>query len=137
MVDLEPLQQLTQELAQEVHNKENGKTFNFIKLLFNNIESFVAVIDEKCNILYINPSAIIFAKTHLNMDVKEGDNCLLWMQTDKFCDKCVIKTCISQKKVLNEIMISPRTNIKYWRTCIPLVYDGVSGIIEIVEKYND
>lgn len=137
IVDLDNLQRLTHELAEEIHKKENGYMFEFIKLLFNNIESFVSVLDDKCNILYINPSAIEFAKEHINLDVKIGDNCLLWSHNIENCKNCIVKNCMYQKKVLNEIMISPNTGIKYWRTCIPLVYNGVSGVIEIVERYND
>ena len=131
------LKRLTQELAEEIHHKENGNMFKFMKLLFNNIESFVTIVDEDCNMLYLNPSAIKFSKEMVNLDMKEGDNCLEWIGDKKFCEDCIVKPCMNQKKILNQVMTSPITHKKYWRTCIPLVYDGVSGVIEIVEKYNE
>lgn len=130
------LKRLTQELAEEIHRDEEGRAFKFIKTLFNNIESFVAVVDDECNIIYINPSAVKFAKDNLKLDITKGDNCLLWIKDKMFCENCIVKNCMNQKKILNEIMISPNTKLRYWRTCIPLVYNGVSGVIEIAEKYD-
>jgi transcriptional regulator with PAS, ATPase and Fis domain len=136
MVDLNGLKKITQELAEEIHNEQHGKAFEFIRLLFDHIESFVAVIDDKCNFVYINPAVVKFSKDTLKMDVKIGDNCQVWAKGYFNCDDCIVKSCINQRRVLSESMTSPHTNIKYWRTCIPLAYDGVAGVIEIVEKVN-
>ncbi len=43
---------------------------------------------------------------------------------------------MNQGKVLNEIFESKKTGKKYWRTCIPLAYNGMAGVIEIWEKHN-
>jgi hypothetical protein len=138
MVDLNNLKLLTQELAEEIHRKESGQAFKYMGLLFDNIESYVAIIDKDCKILYLNPSAIRNYKDRVGKDIKIGDNCITLLQDNKdFCKNCLTKTCINNRNVLNEIIISPNTGIKYWRTCIPLAYDGVSGVIEILEKHND
>jgi hypothetical protein len=134
MVNLDGLKQITQELAEEIHQEQHGKAFEFVKLLFDHIESFVVLIDNNCNFIYINPAVIKYSKEKLNMDIKQGDGCQIWSKGYFNCENCIVKTCINQRRVLSESLTSPHTNIKYWRTCIPLAYDGVSGVIEIVEK---
>ena len=137
MADLNNLQRLTQELAEEIHYEEYGHVFKLMSLIFDNVESYVVIIDTNCKLLYINPAAIKACKDLVNIDINTGDNCIKMMQSNpELCKDCLAKSCINQKKVLNEVTISPNTNIKYWRTCIPLAYDGISGVIEILEKLN-
>jgi hypothetical protein len=131
------LKRLTQELAEEVHHEEYGDAFKYIHLLFDKVESYIVILDNDCKILYLNPSVIKNCKEKLGISVGVGDNCLKLLKDGKeLCKDCVVKTCVNQRKVLNQIIISPNTGIKYWKTCIPLVYNGVSGVIEILEEHN-
>jgi len=135
MVELDKLKHLTQEIANEIHEKQHGKAFEFIKLLFDNIKSFVAVVDGNCKIIYVNPAVIKFANENSIVDIKLGDNCKMLFSKTKFeCDNCVVKSCINQRRVLSEEVTSKYTGIKYRLTCIPLAYDGIAGVIEIVER---
>jgi len=137
MVNLELLKQLTQELAEEIKLGKNGNTFNSICSIFDNLESYVAIVNSDCKLIYLNPSAIRNYKIRTNMDIKIGDNCLKLLQDNKeFCLDCLSQRCKNQRKVLSEIMTSPNTGIKYWRTCIPLIYNGTSGVIEILERHH-
>ena len=109
-----------------------------MKLLFDNVESYIAIIDKDCNLLYLNPSAIKNYKDRTGFTIQIGDKCIKLLQNNpEFCKDCSARKSITNKKVFNEIILSPNTGIKYWRTCIPLVYDGVSGVIEILEPHYD
>ena len=131
------LKRITQELAGEIHDKEYGDMFRFMRLLFDRVESYVSIVDKNCNLIYINPSAIRNYKERTGGDIEIGDKCIKLLQNNpEFCKECLAKDCINQKIILNKVFISPNTGLKYWRTCIPLIYDGVSGVIEILEKYN-
>lgn len=132
------LRRLTQELAEEIRYEEYGQAFKFMRLIFDNIESYITIMDSNCKILYINPSAIKSAKDLLNVDLHVGSNCkdIINIINPIHCKDCLARACINKRKVLNEIFGSIKTGKKYWRTCIPLAYNGISGVIEIWEKHN-
>ena len=139
MANLDGLKRLTKELAEEIHYEEKGRVFKLMRLIFDNIESYVTIMNSDCGILYINPSAYSSFKENFNIDIHEGTNCkeIINLFSQDYCKNCIAKMCMSQKKVLNEIFESKKTGKKYWRTCIPLAYNGVSGVIEIWEEHNE
>jgi hypothetical protein len=138
MANLDGLKQLTMELAEEIHYDEHGSVFKLVCMIFDSITSYVTIMDTECKLIYINPSAVKACKDILHINVQPGDNCRKIIGTidPSYCKKCMAKICMNQKKVFNEIFTSRKTTKKYWRTCIPLAYNGVSGTIEILEKYN-
>jgi len=129
---------LTAELAKEVHDNFYGQAFKCICAVFDGLHSIVAITDDKCNLIYLNKAAIDYVHDLLKINIKVGDHCLALLANNyHMCETCLSKKAMVDKRVMNEIFISPNTGIKYWRTAIPLVYDGVSGAITILERYND
>jgi len=138
MIDLEPLSKLTRELAEEIHKKESGLAFKSICIVFDNLKSIISIIDSDCKFIYLNKAAIDYTHDLLKIDISIGDHCLKLLGNDsKLCESCSSKKCVNERRIISEVFKSPNTHIKYWKTAIPLIYDGISGVIIILENNYD
>jgi hypothetical protein len=138
MVDLDKLREITEELANEIHDEERGKIWDLVTLIFDNVDSPVCIFDNECNILYLNPRTIIGlgrvgqdGNEWIGKNAKDTDGC-----NNLDCDTCKIKKVLCSRKVETVTYCSPYSDEKFNMVCIPLIYNGTSGVITILGDIN-
>jgi len=140
MVNLSPLKRLTKQLAEEVEYDEHGKVWKFITLILNSVNSPAAIIGADHKLLFINKETI---KRHklMNFDI-EGEVGKT-LRKSRFCkplgmdcNKCPVKNAMDTKEVHTIDYKSDITGINYKMICIPLIFDGVSGVLAILSDKN-
>ena len=123
------LKSLTEELATEIYNRDEGNAFNFCKLIFDNLRTYVAIINLDNTVQYINPS-LHFLLSSLKMDVKVGDEWFSKAWNLKTPPKNhPAKEAFETRKVVSDVIVSPISNTKYEVIAIPLIFNGISGSI--------
>ena len=149
MIDLGGLQKVTTELAKEVttelakevesisKNKViSTPVLDIISLIFDNIKSQVAIVDNNYRLIYFNKSAKDFVKKNFSMDLVLGNRCysnIFGINTP--CVDCKVLEAMKTKRM--QINIWEGAGKKFYQTCIPLRINGISGVIEILEEINE
>ena len=136
MANLDGLKRLTKELAEEIEYHEEGPSFKFIKLILDSVKSPVVIISNDFKTIYLNPLAIAMGEKY-GIDTSLYVHCYeAVMGINSPCKGCPAKRALKSKQIENTEWISPVSGIKYMVTDIPLIYDGVSGVIEILNPIN-
>ena len=131
--DIDDLKQITAQIAVEISNPRST-LFHFMSLIFDNLQSLVYMIDKDLQVLYVNKSLIKRMRLYKpDADVTDfiGKSCYKLIDLEAPCEKCTAKDAIAQRKVVSTEIEAPYSKKKMRATCIPLVYDGVSGAIII------
>ena len=131
MVDLSKLKEITEEIAREIKDEENGKILSFLKLILDNIDTLSLITDKDSKILYFNKAESDYFK-RFGITLHVGNflyKDILGMDTSP--DWCPIKKCIREKDVVTVEVDGkgPRKGHKFYITAIPLIFNGVSGAI--------
>ena len=130
------LKEITYRIANEIRYKELGPAFKFLQLILNNVRDPAFVISSKSmKILYANKAAKKIVKEKLGKTNIVGKPCYHIFNRDKMCEDCLVFESIKEKKVMTRIIQTPNHN-PYVCTCIPLIYNGVSAVIEILDEYE-
>jgi len=140
MTNLTPLRRLTKQLAEEIEYDEHGRVWKFITLILESIQSPAAIIDKNHTLLYVNKETFsrfkkvgFDGKKYLGKSIEGSEFCKpLGME----CDKCPVKLAMDSKEVHTIDYKSFVTGVDYRMICIPLVFDGVSGVLAILSDKN-
>ena len=136
MTNLDNLKRLTKELAEEVEYQEHGIAFKFIKLILDSIKSPAFIITREYDTVYLNPTAIKMAKKY-GISTELGVKCYnVLFHKDEPCKECPVTRALKTRRVENTEWKSPLTGKKYMVTDIPLLFNGVAGVIEILNPIN-
>jgi len=137
MVDLSRLKELTTELAIQVRILgEHTELIELLELIFDNIQSIIFIIDNNDNIVSMNNAASVHA-SECGANIEVGDK---WYKMWKLSDPPPIypsKRAIETRRILTSIQKSPVSDKTFFVTVIPLIYNGVSGTINICEEVTD
>ena len=134
MVDLTTLKQLTEELKKLENDVYNSPLFTMLTYYFNTINTRIIIFDNQKRGLFINKYGLDKFK-EMGFDGTQliGKKC-----PPNFCplygDKCPNGQCIKTKKVVTRCDVDcplPNSKERHHVTCIPLKYNGVSGVVEI------
>ena len=138
MKSVEDLRLFTKELAEEVKGNNQGPYWAFLTHLLDRLVTYSAILDKDGNILFLNKAIIKNAGKAFNTDINQfiGMHCKETQLCDKVCDKCPIKKTYKRKQVLTSEYKCPLTGEISELVCIPLLYDGISGIIVLVGDFN-
>ena len=134
MVDLSNLKKLTNELAEEIHgNIHAGPLFGLLTEYYDTIDTYVAVIKNDKTVLYLNKAARKrMEELGLNPDDYINEVCAGLKEQCGLVNNCPLEECVKTKKiVVRHDAKSPVTDIRYTVVCMPLLYNGVSGVIEM------
>ena len=132
MVNLDGLKRLTQELANEIKCEETGPALEFCKLILSSIKSPSVIINKDFKVVYLNDVAIKLGLKY-GIDTTLGTKCYkARYNLDKPCKDCPLVK--ETREIQNIKWKSPHSGITYMITTIPLLYNGVSGVIKIFNK---
>jgi hypothetical protein len=130
---IQELENITHKLALEVHRGVHGPTYEFCQLVLNNLQTPALIIGNTYEIIYLNNCARKYIKEKTDISVRLGKTCYKEVfNLNDVCNGCPVKLAIDNRKVYFVDFISPKTSLKYSVICIPLIYDGVAGAIEII-----
>ena len=140
MANLNKLKELTSELALEIESNKHGSFWNLITYVLDSIASPTAIISRNHTLLYINKETqkrfdeCSFTKDYLNKSLLDSEFC---KALNDGCDECIIQKTIDTKEVYTIDFYSTITDIRYKMICIPLIFNGVSGVLVILSDKND
>jgi len=140
MADLTKLKMLTEELEREMHgDSTNGHIFSLLMEYFDGIESFVSIIDRDGTVLYLNKYLRDRLKELGHQDANEYINKkVIEIDPKRTIHQKTVMKCIDTKKItVQRDVKSKYSNKIYDLICMPLKYNGVSGVIEIWEEVRD
>jgi len=129
------LKKLTFRLATEIKFQELGPEFLMLKLILDNIRDPVFIISLNLEILFANSAAKKLIKKSLKVSNIVGKTCYTLFNRNDVCDSSPVVESIKAKKVITKEITNPDGN-KWVSTCIPLVYNGVSAVIEILKPHD-
>ena len=140
MANLTPLRRLTKELAEEVEYDEHGKVWKLITFILDNVNSPAAIIDKDHILLFQNKSCkerfkkVGFdGEKYIGKSIRDSEFC---KPIAMDCSKCPVQLAMDTKEVHTIDYKSFVTGITYKMICIPLVFDGVSGVLAILSDKN-
>ena len=129
---IQKIKDLTCEITEEIFKDANGVFFGTLGNIFESVDSGIKIVDTDCNIIYINPKAKELAEIG-GEEVKKYIYCKE-ISNEEMCEKCMIKVAIKNRKVT--IFEYEFGEDPYIVICLPLIHNGLSGIIQIMEKMN-
>lgn len=131
MTNLRSLKKITKELANEVLKDDSGPMFQLMTLFFDNIKTPVSIITPDYKLLYMNP---IKKKMCLKKMKKGIDYCYkLFFNRKKACTYCPVRKTIRSRSV-STYSYDNGDGSKVKTTCIPLIYNGVSAVVQIQQE---
>ena len=140
MVNLSSLKRLTKQLAEEIEYDEHGTAWKFITLILDSVNSPSAIIGADHKLLFINNETI---KRHNKIGFDIENELGKSVRKTRFCkplgmdcSKCPVQNSMKTKEVYTIDYKSDITGILYRMICIPLVFDGVSGVLVILSDKN-
>ena len=140
MTNLLPLRRLTKELSEEIEYDEHGKIWKLITFILDNVGSPAAIINKKHALLYINKNCRerfkelgFDGEKYIGKNIKGSKFCESLLSA---CDECPIQKTLDTKEVHTLDFTSKISNINYKMICIPLIFDGVSGVLAILSEKN-
>jgi len=134
MVDLNKLKELTYELAEEIQgNLHAGPLFGLLMSYFDTVNTYVSIIRNDKTVLYLNKAARErIEELGLDPDDYIDEVCVGLRDQCGLVNNCPLEECIETKKIVVRHNIkSPITDIRYTVVCMPLVYNGVSAVVEM------
>jgi len=132
--NLNELKNLTKELAIGIQKKKSN-IFDKIKFIFDGLHSPIAIIDNEYRMIYLNDEIKKLAKEETGVNIKEGEVCYKVLYgRNNVCDDCLVRKALETKKVIISKRCLQNTKEELIITCIPLIYNGISGVIKIFEK---
>ena len=142
VVDLTRLDDLTNELAQEIHTNKGGHILDLLKFIFDKIDTQIMIIDEDDRILFNNLATIEHFKKHslnYNTGIKwyEAWNIDKCPETGEPLSNVPHKIAMEKRKVITREFTSPFTGFKCRIIAIPLLYNGISGTICVITPLED
>ena len=131
---LEKLRRSTHNLAIEVKKNTHGPAWDIVTLLLDNVKSPSAILNTNHEIVFINKSTknIMRANGIKVKDIigKHARETGLCPQVD--CSDCPVNKVLHEKKVSTIKYKGPLDKRAYEMICIPLVYNGISGVITLI-----
>lgn len=128
MVDLSRLTEITHELAEDIKNRKFGDCLRFVTFLLDNIDTHIVILDEDCKVIFANK----FARDNIKIDYLNKTPRELGMCKSFDCKVCPFSSSMAGKKVISRTFTS-KTGKKMRMLCLPLLYNGSSGVIVILE----
>jgi len=133
---------LTRDLVAEVKHDYNKKLWDVITEIFDNLDSYVGVIDYNTKeLIYMNPAAIQHdidvgtnARGQIGKDCKEACK---QMNLPFDCENCPMKEVFKTNKISSSTFISSFTGIEYNFICIPIRFNGTQSVIAIMSESKD
>lgn len=127
------LEELTSKLGTEISEGIHGPTFKFTQMVLDNLNTPCAIIDEGYHLIYANDSFVREFSYYLPTPLVFGDVCYETFHGRKsICEECHVEKSLESRHVLISSRQFPPSDKKYYVICIPLIYDGVAGVIEII-----
>lgn len=129
LIDLE---KLTYSLAREVNEKQFGKSYAYCIDILSKIKTPTAIISKDYKIIYMNEASLKHIEEDLGKkQLHMGKLCYKEIfGIDSVCDNCAVKKSIEERRVYISNYESKK-GTKYLIICVPLIYNGTSGAIEI------
>lgn len=132
--NIDYLKDITKDLAKEIDLNEHGPIISLLEIIFDNIESLVFIINTDDIIIFINKSAIEYMSRVHGCD---GACAIGKTWYCSFCDEkpdegFIHDRAMNERRVLTEVFDSPFSDNKFEITAIPLVYNGTTGTICIM-----
>lgn len=123
------LDDITKQLALEIKEGNSTNTLKLLEYILDKVNTKAIIVKEDYTILYLNQALEEFFREH-NLDITVGMN---WWErfynSQSPLDWCPIKKTIESKKVTKQVLNGELTKKKLEIICIPLLYNGVSGVI--------
>ena len=130
MIELDKLKKLTKELAHDV-DVGHGNTLDLLKTVFQEVKTPISIVSKSLELVYLNPAAREL--TNGSKNARVGKKCFNEIYgTNKACVCCPVKKVMRSRKVEQIKFKIPGTNQKLLVTCMPLLMNGSSGAIEIL-----
>ena len=126
------LKNLTRELAEEIEYEKYSHVLDFIKLILDAIKSPAMIITKDYKVIFINKEALKLSKKY-KVTIDYSKTCYeMQYGTDKPCKDCPAKKAIKSRQVENSEWTSHLSGMDYMVTDIPLLFNGVAGVIEVL-----
>jgi hypothetical protein len=129
------LEVLTRELAYNIIDHESFSVLNFTKFILNEVETPAMITDLKDNIVYVNPPLReLLEYKGVNVDQEDVPWwTVFWGDENPPSKDWLTKECMDGRKVLHKDLKSKLyKNKRYFITCVPLIYNGVSGVLSFL-----
>ncbi|MBE3094743.1 MAG: hypothetical protein IMZ52_06890 [Actinobacteria bacterium] len=124
------LDRITKEVALEIEHGSSEGILQLVELILDKLDTFGLIIKNDGKIIYVNKSLIAYLKG-CNLTANIGDNVYNSLLGQEIAPEwCPVKKAIESRKIIFDIFTSPKTGNKYRTICIPLLYDGVSAVID-------
>jgi len=134
MTDLTKLKQLEEELRQEIEgNLKEGPLFGMLVSYFDKFGTYIAILKSDRTLIYLNKSARDRIKLcGTNPDDLINKPCMAIGGECELSENCSLKECVNTKKVVSKVNVKGFLSDKrYNLVCLPLIYNGVSAVIEM------
>lgn len=126
--DAEEIRRITRQLAAEIKNKE-CTVLSLLELVFDKIKSLVVIMRENLEVIYANKATLKF----LGKESARGVKCHeLFYDSPIPCPNCQVNEVIKTRRI--GIVKKTKALSGYVATCIPLIANGVTGVIELIEE---
>jgi len=132
--NLKKLRELTEELAHEVDDN-HGKQLEFLKIVFDNIQSQVMILSKDDKIIFTNDACDDYNKKTYGKPLSVGK---IWYEEMGIFkpDCCPAWKAIEKRDVVTDRFENPTTGEVFIVTAIPLINNGESGTICIYTQEN-
>lgn len=135
MIDLRKLRRLTHELVDEI-NEGGGPVLDLIVLILDSVDQIAVIMDKEANLIYANSYAHNFIND-LGIELEYEKNWYKQLYNlDESPTWCPVKKTLENKTVSKVHIHSPLTDIDWEVICIPLAYNGISGVISFASEYE-
>lgn len=144
MVDLSNLRLITAELdttfAKDIgHPDFPSVRLDTFKTIIDRIDNYVIVINKDLKVVMVNKKCHDLILETTGKEIKAGDD---WYKVvfnfDSPPSWDPIMRAVNTRKIVLKTIESPITKKKYCSINIPIIYNGVSGVVGLgVEDFND
>lgn len=130
------LKKLTEQLAKEIEYEDNGNVLNLLKLILDSVKSPAFVITKNFDVVFLNKEAGRLGAKY-NIDIDMSKKCYeMQYGLDEPCKNCPVSKALKSKKIENIEWTSSHSGRTYMITDIPLLYNGIAGVIEILNPIS-
>ena len=134
MIELGKLKKITQELAKEIEAPEDDGILDLLRMIFDQIHTGISVISKDHRLVYLNP---VLRET-IGRDIDMGKKCFEAIEgRNSPCPHCPVEKVLSSRKVEILEYTPPSSKRCYVVTCIPLLANGATGVIQIMRERED
>ena len=144
MVDLSNLRLITAELDTTLAKDMLHPTFpsmrmDVFKIVLDKIDNYVIVIDTNLKVIMVNKKTQELLQNTIGKCVCQGDDwykVVFGLDSPPHWDP--LTRAIKTRKVVIKTIESPHSPLKFNTINIPIIYNGVSGVVGIgVDDFND